>query len=185
MAASKMGAKIVGCAGAEQANPAWNAAAASFRAWAKERGGRFPYEKRPAFRGLTRVRALGMMSGLKGALARDTKEDAIMAEFLEAMMVISFGASWPMDIYKAYKARTARGTSLPFLCCLEFGYLCGIGWKVLTGDLQAFFRGEWSNYGCFFYLLNAAMVLTAIFIYFRNRNLDRRRAQAGPELIPR
>ena len=30
-----------------------------------------------------------------------------MAEFLEAVMLVCFGLSWPMNAYKAAKARTA------------------------------------------------------------------------------
>lgn len=38
-----------------------------------------------------------------------------MAEFLEACMVVLFGLSWPLNIMKSLKARTAKGKSLPFL----------------------------------------------------------------------
>ena len=34
-----------------------------------------------------------------------------MAEALEAIMLICFGLSWPMNAYKNFKARTAAGTS--------------------------------------------------------------------------
>ena len=32
-----------------------------------------------------------------------------MPEFLEALMVIAFGISWPMNIVKSVRARTAKG----------------------------------------------------------------------------
>ena len=38
-----------------------------------------------------------------------------MAEFLETLMIVSFGASWPMNVIRSYKARTAKGKSLSFL----------------------------------------------------------------------
>lgn len=31
-----------------------------------------------------------------------------MAELLEILMIVSFGASWPMNVIKSYKARTAK-----------------------------------------------------------------------------
>lgn len=96
-----------------------------------------------------------------------------MAELFESIMVISFGVSWPLNILRAWRGRTARGTSIFFLACIEIGYLSAIVWKLLTGDMQAFFTGDFSKYGCFFYLLNAAMVLAAIFIYVRNHCLDK------------
>ena len=38
-----------------------------------------------------------------------------MSEFLEALMVIAFGISWPMNIVKSVRARTAKGKSFLFL----------------------------------------------------------------------
>ncbi len=96
-----------------------------------------------------------------------------MEELFETLMVISFGVSWPMNIIKAYQGRTAKGTSLIFLCCIEFGYMCSIIWKIISGDMQALFSGDITKYGCFFYLLNALMVLIAIIIFYRNKALDK------------
>ena len=97
-----------------------------------------------------------------------------MAELFEALMVISFGVSWPINIIRAYKGRTTKGTSIIFLGLVEFGYISSIIWKLLTGDMQAFFAGNMTKYGCFFYLLNAVMILIAIFVFFRNKALDRK-----------
>ena len=38
-----------------------------------------------------------------------------MSELLEIFMVVSFGASWPLNVIKSYKARTTKGKSLWFL----------------------------------------------------------------------
>ena len=38
-----------------------------------------------------------------------------MSEFLEACMVVSFGISWPMNIIKSLRTRSAKGKSLCFL----------------------------------------------------------------------
>ena len=32
-----------------------------------------------------------------------------MAELLEVIMIVSFGASWPLNVIKSHKARTAKG----------------------------------------------------------------------------
>jgi len=74
---------------------------------------------------------------------------------------------------KAYKGRTTKGTSIIFLCCIELGYISAIIWKLLTGDMQAFFSGDITKYGCFFYLLNTLMVFIAIIIYVRNKAKER------------
>ena len=86
-----------------------------------------------------------------------------MAQLLEALMVLSFGAAWPANIIKSLKARTTKGKSLAFLLIVEFGYVCGITSKFITGQL---------NYVVFFYILNFTIVLADILIYIRNRRLE-------------
>ena len=86
-----------------------------------------------------------------------------MAELFEAAMVICFGASWPLSLYKSVKSRTARGKSLPFECLIWIGYLCGIIGKVMTHNI---------TYVFVFYILNILMVSADILLYFRNRRLD-------------
>ena len=39
----------------------------------------------------------------------------LIAELFEILMIVSFGLSWPMNVLKSYRARTAKGKSLPFL----------------------------------------------------------------------
>ncbi len=38
-----------------------------------------------------------------------------MSEISEIVMIVSFGASWPTNVIKSYKARSAKGKSLLFL----------------------------------------------------------------------
>ena len=52
-----------------------------------------------------------------------------MAEIFEIIMVLCFGASWPFNVMKSYKARTTKGKSLLFLCLIFFGYIAGIASK--------------------------------------------------------
>ena len=93
-----------------------------------------------------------------------------MAEILEAAMVILFGVSWPTSIIKSYRARTAKGKSLLFLCFIFFGYVCGITAKVISGNITYVFA---------FYVLNLLMVGADIALYFRNRRLDAAAEKAG------
>ena len=44
-----------------------------------------------------------------------------MAELFEALMVKSFGISWPTSILKSYTSRTAKGKSLVFLLFIFIG----------------------------------------------------------------
>ena len=93
-----------------------------------------------------------------------------MSEFLEACMVVAFGISWPMNITKAARTRSAKGKSLPFLLFIFAGYICGIASKLISGNI---------TYVFVFYVLNLLMVGTDIILYFRNRRLDAQRAAAG------
>ena len=45
------------------------------------------------------------------------------ASIMEMMMVVCFGISWPLNIVKAWNARTAKGTSLLFYSFLWIGYV--------------------------------------------------------------
>lgn len=93
-----------------------------------------------------------------------------MAEILEIIMILCFGASWPLNVSKSIKARTAKGKSLPFLCFIFFGYIAGITSKFVNPVYMAEISEKW--YVLFFYFLNLLMVGLDIIVYFRNRHLD-------------
>ena len=94
-----------------------------------------------------------------------------MAELLEVVMVVSFGASWPLNVMKSYKARTTKGKSLPFLCLIFFGYIAGIASKLLNEAYMASIASKW--YVLFFYVLNLIMVGVDLCLYIRNYRLDK------------
>ena len=95
-----------------------------------------------------------------------------MAEILEVIMIISCGASWPLNVIKSYKARTTKGKSLAFLCLIFFGYIAGIASKLMNDAYMAEFADKW--YVLFFYVLNLVMVGTDLLLYFRNKALDKK-----------
>jgi len=78
-------------------------------------------------------------------------------------MLICFGFSWPLNVIKAYKARTAKGTSLFFILLIITGYIAGITAKFLNHQI---------NYVLVAYFLNLAIVLVNLGVYFRNLKLD-------------
>ena len=96
----------------------------------------------------------------------------IVAELFEIIMIVSFGASWPMNVLKSYKARTAKGKSLGFLCLIFFGYIAGIISKLINETYMASFSEKW--YVLFFYVLNLIMVGMDLILYFRNKQLDKK-----------
>ena len=46
-------------------------------------------------------------------------------EFTEIAMLVLFGVSWPFNIAKSYKSRTAKGKSVIFEFIVIIGYLFG------------------------------------------------------------
>jgi CBS domain containing-hemolysin-like protein len=97
------------------------------------------------------------------------------AEILEITMIVLFGASWPMNVIKSIKTKSAKGKSLLFLVLILVGYIAGITSKFVNPVYMAQFAEKW--YVLFFYFLNFFMVLTDTIIYFRNRSLDKKREQ--------
>ena len=85
----------------------------------------------------------------------------------EAGMLICFGAAWPMNILKSLRSRTAAGKSVIFQWAILVGYICGITNKILySRDIVLAL-----------YILNFLMVATDTILIYRNRRLDRMRAQ--------
>ena len=97
-----------------------------------------------------------------------------MAEIFEIIMIVSFGASWPLNVMKSYKARTTKGKSLPFLLLIFFGYIAGIISKFVNQAYMAAFASKW--YVLFFYVLNLLMVGADLVLYYRNYLLDKKAA---------
>lgn len=87
-----------------------------------------------------------------------------MGAIFETIMLVCFGLSWPLNVIKAYKARTTKGTSLPFILLIIVGYLAGITAKILNGQL---------NYVLAVYILNLVIVLFNLAVYIRNYFLDK------------
>ena len=98
-----------------------------------------------------------------------------MAEILEILMILSFGASWPLNLIKTYRSRTAEGKSLGFLVLIFCGYLAGIAAKLVSDSYMAEIGQKW--YVLFFYCLNLLMVGANICIHLRNARLDRKREE--------
>ena len=95
-----------------------------------------------------------------------------MGSILETIMLVCFGFSWPLNVIKAYRAKTAKGTSLPFILLIISGYIAGISSKLISGQI---------NYVLIAYILNLAIVSLNVIIYFRNVSLDKKRLQ-NPEV---
>ncbi|MDD2493000.1 MAG: hypothetical protein PHD85_03870 [Bacilli bacterium] len=86
-----------------------------------------------------------------------------MAEIFEVFMVVLFGLSWPLNIIKSIKSRTAKGRSIFFVICIMVGYLCGIVSKIFADKI---------TYVFIFYCINLVMVGVDLGFLLRNIKLD-------------
>jgi hypothetical protein len=88
-----------------------------------------------------------------------------MGAIFETIMLVCFGLSWPINVVKAYKAGTTKGTSLPFILLIITGYFAGITAKVVNGQF---------NYVFIVYIINLLIVMLNVIVYFRNYHLDKK-----------
>jgi len=80
----------------------------------------------------------------------------------EVLMLLCFGAAWPVSIYKSYKSRQNTGKSVMFLFIILLGYAAGITHKIIYSLDPVLYL----------YILNSIMVSTDICLYFRNKKLS-------------
>jgi len=96
------------------------------------------------------------------------------ASVMEMMMVVLFGLSWPINIVKAWKSKSVKGTSVLFYSFIWLGYIFALAGKFALIANNA--PNPWYEtvhwYVMFFYFVNIAMVTLGIVIYFRNRMLE-------------
>lgn len=95
-----------------------------------------------------------------------------MSEIFEITMIFLFGVSWPFNVVKSWRAKTAKGKSVVFLLCILIGYFAGIISKFLNSAYMSEIGEKW--YVLFFYFLNFIMVFIDFILYFRNKSLDRK-----------
>lgn len=96
-----------------------------------------------------------------------------MAELLESTMLICFGLSWPMNLAKNIKAKSARNMSLQFILLIIIGYIAGISAKIYNHRF---------NYVLVVYLLNLIVVSANVVVFFINRRYDRQTKEANAKL---
>ena len=89
-----------------------------------------------------------------------------MVQVFETVMLVCFGLSWPFNIAKSLRSRTAKGKSVLFEIMIIIGYLFGVAGKLIDGNI---------TYVLAFYALDILLVSTDLILTFRNRKLDRER----------
>lgn len=80
----------------------------------------------------------------------------------EVIMLICFGAAWPVSILKSLKSRTNNGKSLFFLIIVLAGYVAGILHKIFY----------YYDMVIILYMVNFTMISIDLLVYYRNSKLD-------------
>ena len=88
------------------------------------------------------------------------KGEKIMQEIFEIIMLICFGLSWPISVYKRLKSKSTKGKSIVFIIAILIGYIAGITGKII---------GNCINYVLIMYIINIFMVGIDLILYFVNK----------------
>lgn len=87
-----------------------------------------------------------------------------MVTVFESIMLVCFGISWPISVYKSATSKSTKGKSVLFTLAIIVGYIAGITGKIVGGDI---------NYVLVLYLINLAFVSVDLALYFINKKRER------------
>ncbi len=87
-----------------------------------------------------------------------------MAGIFESIMLICFGISWPVSVYKSIKSKSTKGKSAVFIAAILLGYIAGIAGKIIGGSI---------NCVLIIYIINFIVVSIDFLLYFKNRRYER------------
>ena len=88
----------------------------------------------------------------------------IMVTVFESIMLVCFGISWPISVYKSATSKSTKGKSVLFTFAIIIGYIAGITGKIVGGNI---------NYVLVLYLINLAFVCVDLALYFINKKRER------------
>ena len=87
-----------------------------------------------------------------------------MVTFFESLMLVCFGVSWPISVYKSLTSGSTKGKSVVFTIAIIIGYFAGITGKIVGKNI---------NYVLILYLINLVFVLIDFALYFVNRHREK------------
>ncbi|MBQ8322725.1 MAG: hypothetical protein IJX91_02030 [Clostridia bacterium] len=87
-----------------------------------------------------------------------------MVTVFESIMLVCFGLSWPISVYKSITSRSTKGKSVVFTIAIMLGYVSGIIGKIIGGNV---------NYVLALYILNLAFVSVDFALYFINKKREK------------
>ena len=86
-------------------------------------------------------------------------------QIFETVMLICFGMSWPISVYKSIRSRSTKGKSVVFILAILVGYISGILGKLVNGQL---------SYVLALYVINLMVVSVDLGLYFVNARREKR-----------
>ena len=88
-----------------------------------------------------------------------------MTSFFEFAMLLCFGLSWPISVYKSYTSKSTKGKSVFFISAIILGYICGIAGKIIGHNI---------NFVLAIYIFNLVMVSIDFVLYFINKKHEKK-----------
>ena len=85
-------------------------------------------------------------------------------QIFEIIMLICFGMSWPISVYKSISSKSTKGKSVVFIIAIIIGYVSGIIGKIVNHQL---------NYVTALYFINLIVVSIDLGLYFINARREK------------
>ena len=85
-------------------------------------------------------------------------------QIFEFIMLICFGLSWPISVYKSIKSKSTQGKSVVFIVAIIIGYISGIIGKIINDQL---------TYVLIIYCFNLIVVSVDLVLFFINRKREK------------
>ncbi len=105
---------------------------------------------------------------------------ATLTEICEIVMLICFGISWPISVYKSLKTKSTKGKSAVFIIAIIIGYVFGLTGKIV-GSATGVKETSWYVFAV--YALNLVVVSTDLVIYFINRKNELKQEAIEAEAV--
>ena len=86
-------------------------------------------------------------------------------QIFEFIMLLCFGLSWPISVYKSIRTKSTQGKSVAFMFAIILGYLSGIIGKILNEQL---------SYVLVLYCINLIIVSIDLGLYFINAGKEKK-----------
>lgn len=91
-------------------------------------------------------------------------------QIFEFIMLVCFGLSWPISVYKSIKSKSTQGKSIVFIIAIIIGYISGIIGKIVNHQL---------TYVLIIYCFNLIVVSVDLVLFFINRKNEKKILENG------